>query len=123
MSVRSVYLSKPSIENDQIRIGGEEHRHLTVARIGKGELLEIFDGNGNVWTAAIESSGKRETIARVQNSRKAPRDPIELILGLAMIRIAALELALEKAVEVGVTRIVPFTADRSNVPPVDRHDR
>jgi len=123
MSVRSVYLSKPSIENDQIRIGGEEHRHLTVARIGKGELLEIFDGNGNVWTAAIESSGKRETIARVQNSRKAPRDPVELILGLAMIRIAALELALEKAVEVGVTRIVPFTADRSNVPPVDRHDR
>src|SRR2546425_446751 len=115
MPARSVYLSKPAIENDQICIGGEEHRHLLVARAEKGELLEIFDGNGNVWTAAVESSRRHETVARVKDSRRVPRDPVELILGLALIRTTAVELALEKAVEVGVARIVPFTADRSNV--------
>jgi 16S rRNA (uracil1498-N3)-methyltransferase len=48
---------------------------------------------------------------------------VELILAPALIRIASFELALEKVVEVGVTRIVPFTADRSNAAPRARHER
>ena len=116
MSIRSVYLSQPSIENDRIRIEGEEHQHLIVARAETDELLEIFDGKGNVWTAAVESVGKRETVARVKTSRRVEADPLELILALSIIRLPAFELALEKVVEVGVTRIVPVTADRSNLP-------
>ena len=123
MSLRSVYLPDPSIENDRIRISGEEHRHLVVARAEADETVEVFDGKGNVWIATVEAAGKRETVVRVKESRNVGRDPIELILGLAMIRIAAFELALEKAVEIGVTRIVPITADRSNVTPGSRHDR
>ena len=116
MSIRSVYLSQPSIENDRIRIEGEEHQHLIVARAETDELLEIFDGKGNVWTAAVESVGKRETVARVKTSRRFEADPLELTLALSVIRLSAFELALEKVVEVGVTRIVPVTADRSNLP-------
>jgi 16S rRNA (uracil1498-N3)-methyltransferase len=123
MSLRSVYLSEPSIEDNRIRIGGEEHRHLGVARAERDEVIEIFDGKGTVWIATVESVGKRETVAAVKDSRKAARDSVELILGLAMIRSAAFELAIEKAVEVGVTRIVPFTASRSNLKPGNRHDR
>ncbi len=48
---------------------------------------------------------------------------MELILAPALIRIASFELALEKVVEVGVARIVPFTADRSNAAPGARHER
>jgi 16S rRNA (uracil1498-N3)-methyltransferase len=42
---------------------------------------------------------------------------------MALIRTAAFELALEKAVEVGVTRIIPFFAARSNVSRVERQER
>ena len=96
---------------------------MAVARAEPDEIIEVFDGKGNVWTSVVETAGKRETLLRVTNGRRVERDPIELILGLAMIRIAAFELALEKAVEVGVTRIVPFTAHRSNAAPGQRHDR
>jgi 16S rRNA (uracil1498-N3)-methyltransferase len=123
MSLRAVHLASPSFENDRLRLTGDEHRHLAVARAEPNELIEVFDGKGHVWTVAIESVGKRETIARVTGSRTAPPPRLELILGMAMIRIAAFELALEKAVEVGVTRIVPFTAARSNVTPGNRQDR
>lgn len=123
MAIRSIFLPEPSIANGSIRIDGDEHRHLVVARAEVGESIEVFDGKGNVWTAVVESIGKRETAARITESRKAEADPIEVILGLAMIRVGAFELALEKAVEVGVSRIVPFTASRSNPAPGNRHDR
>jgi 16S rRNA (uracil1498-N3)-methyltransferase len=123
MSLKSVYLSAPSIQDNRILIAGDEHRHLVVARAKPDELIEIFDGKGRVWTAAVESVNKRETVARVTASREAAPPRFELILGVAMIRIAAFELALEKVVEVGVTRIAPFTAARSNVEAGHRHER
>jgi 16S rRNA (uracil1498-N3)-methyltransferase len=123
MSIRTVYLASPSFENDHLRIMGDEHRHLKVARAEPDELIEVFDGKGHVWTTAIQSVGKRETIARVTASRTAPPPSVDLSLGMAIIRTAAFEQALEKAVEVGVRRIVPFTAARSNGTPGNRHDR
>ena len=123
MSLRTVYVPAPFFENERLRLTGDEHRHLTVARAEPDEVIEVFDGKGHVWITAIESVGKRETIARVKASRTAPKPSVELVLGMAIIRIAAFESALEKAVEVGVTRIAPFTAARSNAPAGNRHNR
>jgi len=123
MSLRSVYLPEASIENEHIHIGGEENRHLLVSRTTPGELIEIFDGAGHVWTAEVESVGKRGTLARIRNSRIVQRDNVELILALALIRTGAFELALEKSAEVGVTRIVPFVASRCNAVAGNRQDR
>jgi 16S rRNA (uracil1498-N3)-methyltransferase len=123
MSLKSVYLPHPSFENNRIRIKDDEHHHLAVSRVEKGELVEVFDGTGNVWTVAVESVAKRETVAVIQETRQVQPPSLELILGQAMVRTAAFELALEKAVEVGVTRIVPFSATRSNTTPDRRQDR
>ena len=111
------------IRDGCVHVDGEEHHHLAVARAEPGEAIEVFDGKGNVWSAVVESSSKRETLARVKEARRAVRDPREVILALAIIRIGAFELALEKAVEIGIRRIVPFTASRSNLAPGHRHDR
>ena len=125
MSVKSVYL--PSLDSLEeagvIRIVGDEHRHLVVARAEPGESIEAFDGRGAVWTAKVESVGKKEVLARVEGKRTVAREPHELILGLALVRAAAFELALEKAVEIGVTRIAPFIAARSNASAPRRTDR
>ena len=125
MSLKSVYAPDlSSIENEKvIRIAGDEHRHLVVARAEPGELVEVFDGKGAVWTAKVTIVGKKEVLAEVIAKRTVEREPHELILGLALIRLAAFELALEKAVEIGVTRIVPFIAARSNTGPPRRPDR
>src|SRR5438552_17856648 len=123
MSLRSVYWPAPSFQNCRTRIAGDEHRHLFVARVEKSETLEVFDGNGSVWTAVVESVTKRETIARVRQSRHVSPPSLELILAMSMIRIPAFELALEKAVEVGVTRIVPCPPPRTTPGAASRTDR
>ena len=123
MSLKSVYLPAFSFHDNRIRITDEEHHHLVVGRAEPGELIEVFDGKGNVWTAAVETVSKRETIGVLKESRMVPPPSVDLILGIALIRTAALELALEKAVEIGVTRVVPFTAAHSNAVAGNRHDR
>ncbi len=108
MALKSVYLPDPSISSGVVRITGEEHRHLAVARAEPGERLEIFDGKGSVWTAAVLEVDKRQAWAKIESQRQVAPPTFELILGQALIRTSAFELAIEKAVEVGVTRIIPI---------------
>jgi 16S rRNA (uracil1498-N3)-methyltransferase len=115
MAIKSVYLPEPVIESGCLRILGDEHQHLKVARAEEGEAVEVFDGRGGVWTGKVQSSDKRETLVEVLESRHVAQSGPELILGLSLVKPAAFELALEKAVEVGVSRIVPIIASRSNV--------
>ena len=122
MALKSVYLPSPNIQNGIITITEEEHRHLVVSRAEPGELVEVFDGTGQVWRCQIVEAGKRQTSARVKDERVLPAPKLNLILGQALIRAAAFELALEKAVEVGVTRVIPFLASRSNAVS-EKHDR
>jgi 16S rRNA (uracil1498-N3)-methyltransferase len=123
MSLKSVYLPEPRIDGEILHITGDEHHHLTVGRAAPDEMLEVFDGRGNVWTARVVSLGRREATVQVLTSRFVDPPAVEVILGLALIRQAAFELALEKVVEVGVNRVVPFVAERSNVPPGNRQER
>jgi 16S rRNA (uracil1498-N3)-methyltransferase len=123
MSVKSIYLPNPAIENHLIHVRDDEHRHLSVARVQPGEELEVFDGAGNVWAAVVVRNERRETIVRVAAHRFTRRDPYELVLGLSLVQASAFELAIEKAVETGVHRIVPIVASRSNVRDARRSDR
>jgi 16S rRNA (uracil1498-N3)-methyltransferase len=123
MALKSVYLPDPAIKEGEIRVTEEEHHHLGVARAAEGETVEVFDGKGGVWTARIVARSRHETVLRVSGERRVAPDPNAVILGLSLIRPSAFELALEKAVEVGVTRIIPVMAARSNVKPGGRKER
>jgi 16S rRNA (uracil1498-N3)-methyltransferase len=123
MAVKSIYVPEPVIEGERLHVAGDEHRHLTVARAEEGEPVEVFDGRGAVWSTEVLSQSKRETVLRVVQMRRVERHGPELLLGLSLVKVSAFELALEKAVEVGVTRIIPILASRSNVSPPKRLDR
>jgi len=123
MALKSVYLPEPNIQDGQITVTDEEHQHLKVGRAEAGEHVEVFDGRGHVWSCVVTDVAKRQTSLRVQDERIFPAPKVGLMLGMALIRTAAFEFALEKAVEVGVTRIMPFFAGRSNVSRVERQER
>ena len=123
MAIKSVYIPEPDIRDAILHIRDEEHRHLSVARAATGESIEIFDGLGAVWQATVSAVERRETLARVDGKRRVEPDAHQLILGLALIRQTAFEFALEKAVETGVSRIIPVMASRSNVKDAARRDR
>jgi 16S rRNA (uracil1498-N3)-methyltransferase len=84
-------------------IEGETAHHLgRVLRAEAGQLYELSDGKC-VWL------GRIERVAR-DNIEFAL---IEITLLLSIVRFDAFEWALEKATELGVSRIVPLAAARS----------
>jgi len=123
MALKSVFLPHPELEGDRFRVSGDEHHHLTVARAEVGEIVEVLDGRGGVWTAEVVAASRKEIVLRVVEKRHIQRTGPEIILAMSLIKPSAFELAVEKAVEVGVTRFIPVIAHRSNVTSGRRSDR
>src|SRR5690606_9018004 len=99
---------------DVVTLEGQEARHAgTVQRRGVGEVIELIDGRGvraqgeivEVRTGSLDvrigamSSDDDPTVVLVQALAKAGRD----------------EQAVESATELGVTKVIPWAADRSIV--------
>ena len=103
---------------DQVHSGfaelaGENAQHLTrVLRVEKGQTFEITD-NSRVWLATVESA--RRDLVRFEVMEELPAGPPApaVTLYLALIKFDRFEWAVEKATELGVTRIVPVAATRS----------
>ena len=92
---------------------GEAAHHLgRVLRAQPGQLYELSDGT-SVWLGRIDIV-KRDRVEFELTERLAAYTPqIETTLLLSVVKFDAFEWALEKATELGVTRVVPLAAARS----------
>src|SRR6185437_8175135 len=101
------------VHSGSAEISGENARHLTrVLRVEAGQTFEITD-NSRVWLATVESARKDLVRFRVTEEIDAGAPLPEVTLFLALIKFERFEWAVEKAVELGVTRIIPVNAARS----------
>ena len=86
-------------------------RHLRVVRPRPGELVELFDGCGRWRTYAYDGSGLR----RQSDVRALGRPDVSLTLFACVTKGSRWDWTIEKATELGVTRIVPVISDRTIV--------
>ncbi|HEY2156283.1 MAG TPA: RsmE family RNA methyltransferase [Isosphaeraceae bacterium] len=105
--------------NGRATLVDDEARHLArVARIGVGGTVGLFDGLG------LEGDGEVMLVDRdrvelvVTHSRGGARDIAgTLVLAAAVPKGYRFDWLVEKATEIGVTRLVPIVAGRSVVDP------
>ena len=101
------------VRRGQAEITGENAHHLTrVLRVEAGQTFEISDSE-RVWLASVETA--RKDLVRFQVSEEIAPGPElpDVTLFLALIKFDRFEVAVEKATELGVRRIVPVEAARS----------
>jgi len=94
-------------------MAGETAHHLgRVLRAEPGQLYELSDGK-RVWLARIEEV-QRDRVEFSLAEELASGEPLfQTALLLSIVKFDAFEFALEKATELGVSRIVPLVAARS----------
>ena len=91
----------------------EAAHHLGhVLRAQVGQLFELSDGSA-AWLARIESVARDRIEFALVELLPAPQPVAEVTLLLSIVKFDAFEWAIEKATELGVTRIVPLAAARS----------
>jgi 16S rRNA (uracil1498-N3)-methyltransferase len=82
--------------------------HARVARVAPGESVELLDLDGTVGIGRLlrwEGRACWVEVDRVERERGEP--PAPLVLGLAVLHTQAFDWAVEKAIELGATVVVP----------------
>src|SRR5271163_3742941 len=83
-----------------------------VLRAQTGQVYELSDGE-TAWLARIESVAHNRVEFALVEQLPAPQQSVEVTLLLSIVKFDAFEWAIEKATELGVTKIIPLAASRS----------
>jgi len=115
--VSRIYLPLALAENAQLTLPEEAFRHLVqVLRLREGEAFTAFSGDGGEYEATLVEVGKRSASARLGPRREVDREsPLQLTLAQCVSKGERMDFTLQKAVELGVQRIVPLLSTRSVV--------
>jgi 16S rRNA (uracil1498-N3)-methyltransferase len=109
-------------------LSAEESRHLRdVLRLRAGDEAFVFDGEGREFACAVEDAGGRRGGAARLSVRGAagplrPESPLELTLGVGLLKGEKFDLVVQKATELGVTAVVPLVTKRADVRLRDERD-
>ena len=82
-------------------------------RLKKGERITATDGEGKIYGVVIEEAKRRRVRGRIIDVNEVPRSLPSITLFQGLIRSAAMEIALTKCAELGVSAIVPVVCDNS----------
>jgi len=117
MRTHRVYLSQPLMTGQETRIEASvAHYVLHVLRLTKGSELRLFNGQGGAYQATILDTGKHHCIVLVGEAiDNECESPLSVHLGLAIIKKDPMEIAIQKAVEMGTTQITPLLTDYTSV--------
>ena len=115
------YFVESPIRADRATLVGPEAHHLIhVMRAGPGDAVVLFDGSGAEFDAVVERSTRAEVELAVRSRREVDREsPRALTLAVALPKGDRQKWLVEKAVELGVRRMVPL-ADRARRGPTGR---
>lgn len=108
------FVDPRSIHGQTLYVEGGEARHIVkVLRHGPGDLLAFTDGTGRFLDAVIDRCDVSGVHGEITGVREDPRESGApwSTLGIALLKGDHFEIAVEKAVELGVHRIVPLQAD------------
>ena len=101
-----------------VRLEADEARHLReVLRLGPGDEVHVFDGAGKEFHCVIESSRRDVAILNVdaEVGPACPESPLQLTLGVALLKSDKFDLVVQKATELGVVRLVPLMTKLADI--------
>ena len=117
MRLTRVFVHLELIANGIIELPRDTASHIVkVLRARLGDSLVLFNGDGHEHLGAIEAiQGSRVTVS-IAEARAVDREsPLHVVLVQAIPRGDRMDFVIQKATELGVSRIIPVLSARSVV--------
>ena len=117
MRLTRVYVEEPLQAGQPCVVEGSAANHIMrVLRLGDGDLLTLFDGRGGEYGARISGLNKHSVKVDVLEHREVERESaLHLTLAQGISRGERMDWVMQKATELGVTRIIPVITERTMV--------
>jgi 16S rRNA (uracil1498-N3)-methyltransferase len=117
MRLTRIYVPGVLGANTEIVLPAQSGEHLTrVLRLEPGAPFTIFNGQGGEYSAVLGARNGKKVLARLGRHDTVEREsPLAITLLQGVARSERMDLIVQKATELGVSRIVPVLAERSVV--------
>jgi len=114
-----------SAHSRTVALEADEARHLReVLRLQPGDEVFVFDGAGKEFRCAVESSRRESAVLNLleEVSPQHPESPLELTLAVALLKSDKFDLVVQKATELGVSRVLPVMTNLADIKLKDESD-
>ncbi len=111
-----IYTAQPLAAGARVELEAGPRRHVTqVLRLGVGDMLVLFNGDGRDYPATLVQAGGSVIAEVALPGPPEPRAPLAVTLALGITKGERMDYALQKAVELGVSALVPLFTERTLV--------
>lgn len=101
-------------DDNTVVIEGEDYHHLVrVRRAQVGDSIQVIDSDGVRYQAAITQIQSQKIVAHITDTITYPEIKLDLTLCVAVLKGKKFDLVIQKAVEIGVRRIIPVVTERT----------
>jgi 16S rRNA (uracil1498-N3)-methyltransferase len=117
------FVDRGNISGDTAVLSGTEAGHmLRSLRLRTGDSFYAFDGEGNRYRMRILEATSRSLRAEILESfPPEPPPEVAVILVVGLPKADKMDFILEKATELGCSRVIPFRSSRT-IPRLDARD-
>jgi 16S rRNA (uracil1498-N3)-methyltransferase len=92
--------------------GREAHHALQVLRVRRREQVQVLDGEGHIYGCEVAESARNRVQLKVFQKRSPAPLPYEITLAQSIPKGKLFEAIIQKATELGVSRMVPLVTQR-----------
>jgi 16S rRNA (uracil1498-N3)-methyltransferase len=107
------YCPEPVFAGQEIVLPAALAHHIRVRRLVAGDTVVLFDGRGGEIAGTLNFEGKKTLVLLGQHSAREAELNGEITLIQALPSGDKMDWIIEKAVELGVHRVIPVAAQRS----------
>lgn len=117
MRLHRVHTAQPLHPGAEVRLAAEASHYLSrVLRVGRGQVLVLFNGDGADYAAEVLEAGRQSMRLRVTGSRPGlPEPALRITVAQAVSRGERMDLTLQKCTELGVAAFQPLFSERVEV--------